>query len=307
MLQQFVLTADYAGGGGNMSIAPAINGVSGSPSQNVVTTANATAAITFANTASTATGLSLAFHPDAFTFATADLVMPGGVDMASRVVKDGITMRAVRQYSISDDTMPIRIDVLMGSRRACVRSWQFASWPIEEGEPCHTAEARSSSTPRPSRRSQNGITATPGGTRAAAIPLTAAFNRIAVCATAADSVALPPAVGGQEVTSSTAVLRPPRCLPHLARPTPSTAWRRQRASRSLLPAKRSSSRPARGSGSRSCPRSYRLALLPEAPPPTVRGVTRVWPGTRSGSLLAPILHRGQHDHRERHHLPVAAQ
>jgi hypothetical protein len=116
VLQQFVLTAAYAGGGGNMSIAPAINAVIGSPQQNVVVpSANATAAITFQGTASTATGLSLAFHPDAFTFATADLVMPGGVDMASRVVKDGISMRAVRQYSISDDTMPIRIDVLWGA------------------------------------------------------------------------------------------------------------------------------------------------------------------------------------------------
>ena len=45
-----------------------------------------------------------------------------------------------------------------------------------------------------------GITATAGGTRAAALPLRAAMNRIATCATAADSVALPPAVGGQEVT-----------------------------------------------------------------------------------------------------------
>jgi hypothetical protein len=116
VLQQFVLTANYAGGGGNMSIAPAINAVIGSPQQNVVVpSANATAALTFLGTASTATGLSLAFHPDAFTFATADLVMPGGVDMASRVVKDGISMRAVRQYSISDDTMPIRIDVLWGA------------------------------------------------------------------------------------------------------------------------------------------------------------------------------------------------
>jgi len=114
VLQQFVLTAAYTGGAGTMSIAPAINGVTGSPSQNVVTVANASAGLTFAGTASTATGLSLAFHPDAFTFATADLVMPGGVDMASRVVKDGISMRAVRQYAISDDTFPIRIDVLWG-------------------------------------------------------------------------------------------------------------------------------------------------------------------------------------------------
>jgi hypothetical protein len=113
VLQQFVLTAGYAGGSGNMSIAPAI--ITSGPQQNVSNSPGAGVALTFANTASVATGLSLAYHPDAFTFATADLVMPGGVDMASRVVKDGISMRAVRQYSISDDTFPIRIDVLWGA------------------------------------------------------------------------------------------------------------------------------------------------------------------------------------------------
>jgi hypothetical protein len=114
ILQQFVLTANYAGGAGNMAIAPAI--VTSGPQQNVSASPNGTTStLTFMNTASTPAGLSLAFHPDAFTFATADLVMPGGVDMASRVVKDGISMRAVRQYSISDDTMPIRIDVLWGA------------------------------------------------------------------------------------------------------------------------------------------------------------------------------------------------
>ena len=113
VLQQFVLTANYAGGAGNMSIAPAI--VTSGPRQNVSNSPNGTTStLTFANTASVATGLSIAYHPDAFTFATADLVMPGGVDMASRAVKDGISMRAVRQYSISDDTFPIRIDVLWG-------------------------------------------------------------------------------------------------------------------------------------------------------------------------------------------------
>ena len=113
VLQQFTLTSAYAGGAGNMSIAPAI--VTSGPRQNVSNSPALNAPITFANTASVATGLSLAYHPDAFTFATADLVMPGGVDMASRAVKDGISMRAVRQYSISDDTFPIRIDVLWGA------------------------------------------------------------------------------------------------------------------------------------------------------------------------------------------------
>jgi hypothetical protein len=45
----------------------------------------------------------------------------------------------------------------------------------------------------------DGLVATAGGTRAAALKLTAAINRIATCATAADSVALPPAVGGQTI------------------------------------------------------------------------------------------------------------
>jgi hypothetical protein len=113
VLQQFVLTAAYAGGAGNMAISPAI--VTSGPQQNVSNSPANNAPITFANTASVATGLSLAYHPDAFTMATADLVMPSGVDMAARVVKDGISMRAVRQYSISDDTLPIRIDVLWGA------------------------------------------------------------------------------------------------------------------------------------------------------------------------------------------------
>jgi hypothetical protein len=114
ILQQFVVAAAYAGGAGTITISPGINGVEGSPTRNVYIATAAAQAIVFAGTVSATSGLSLAYHPDAFTFATADLVMPGGVDMASRVQKDGISMRAVRQYSISDDTFPIRIDVLWG-------------------------------------------------------------------------------------------------------------------------------------------------------------------------------------------------
>jgi hypothetical protein len=49
------------------------------------------------------------------------------------------------------------------------------------------------------RTYSNNITATAGGGRAGATRLTSAMNRITVCATAGDSVALPPAVGGQEI------------------------------------------------------------------------------------------------------------
>ena len=56
----------------------------------------------------------LVYHKDAITFATADLLMPQGVDMASRQVHNGISLRVVRQYDINNDRMPCRIDVLYG-------------------------------------------------------------------------------------------------------------------------------------------------------------------------------------------------
>jgi hypothetical protein len=52
---------------------------------------SATAAITWAGTASTAHGISLAYQKGAFAFATADLIMPKGVDFAAREVFDGIS------------------------------------------------------------------------------------------------------------------------------------------------------------------------------------------------------------------------
>ena len=57
---------------------------------------------------------SMVFHKDAFAFATADLIMPSGVDFAAREVLDGISMRIVRDYDISTDKFPCRIDILFG-------------------------------------------------------------------------------------------------------------------------------------------------------------------------------------------------
>lgn len=113
VLQQFTLTAAYAGGAGTMAISPSV--VTSGAFQNVSASGADSAVITFADTASTARGQSLVYHPDFATFATADLVMPGGVDMASRASKDGITMRLVRQYDINSDVFPARLDVLWGA------------------------------------------------------------------------------------------------------------------------------------------------------------------------------------------------
>jgi hypothetical protein len=114
VLQQFVVTADYAGGAGTVSISPPIFGPTSLGLQNIVTLPASSAAITKVGGASAVYKPSLAFHKDAFTFATADLIMPNGVDFAAREVYDGISMRIVRQYAISTDTMPCRLDVLYG-------------------------------------------------------------------------------------------------------------------------------------------------------------------------------------------------
>ena len=113
VLQQFVVAANYGGGAGNMTISPAI--VTTGATQNVSAAAADNSAMTFIGTASTAMGQSLAYHKDFATFATADLIMPNGVDMASRQVQDGISMRLVRQYDINNDKFPCRLDVLYGS------------------------------------------------------------------------------------------------------------------------------------------------------------------------------------------------
>lgn len=73
------------------------------------------AAVTFYSaTASTSYGQNLAFHKDAFTFATANLVVPKGVDFARREVMDGLSLRIVRDYDINNDNFPCRIDILYG-------------------------------------------------------------------------------------------------------------------------------------------------------------------------------------------------
>ena len=70
--------------------------------------------VTFLGAANTGYPQNLIYHKDAITFATADLLLPQGVDMASRKVHKGISMRIVRQYDINNDRMPCRIDVLYG-------------------------------------------------------------------------------------------------------------------------------------------------------------------------------------------------
>jgi hypothetical protein len=115
-LQQFVVTAAQTGVSNalaNMAISPPIY-----TSTNALATVDSfpadNAAVTFVGTASTSYPQNMIYHKDAITFATADLVLPTGVDMAARAVHNGISLRIIRDYDINNDRMPCRIDVLYG-------------------------------------------------------------------------------------------------------------------------------------------------------------------------------------------------
>jgi hypothetical protein len=115
-LQQFVVTeaaTSSAGGAVTLKVAPALF----SPANALATVSTLTItgkAVTFLGAASTAYPQNLIYHKDAISFATADLLLPQGVDMASRQVHNGISLRVVRQYDINNDRLPCRIDVLYG-------------------------------------------------------------------------------------------------------------------------------------------------------------------------------------------------
>lgn len=75
---------------------------------------NNNAITVMSGSASTSYPQHLAFHKDAFTFATADYLLPGGVDFAARENYEGISMLITRQYDINNLNYPCRIDVLAG-------------------------------------------------------------------------------------------------------------------------------------------------------------------------------------------------
>ena len=113
VLQQFVVTADSGSSATTLAVSPSITATGGRQNVSAVPADNA-AISKVGGGASADWQETLAFSKNAFAFATADLILPNGVDFAAREVSDGISMRIVRDYAISSDTMPCRIDVLYG-------------------------------------------------------------------------------------------------------------------------------------------------------------------------------------------------
>ena len=117
LAQQFVVTADVSSdGSGNLTaaISPAIT--SSGAFQTVDALPADNAALTIIGAASTQTSQGLAHHKDAFTLAMADLPLPQGTDMAARVSDSqlGMSIRMIRDYDITTDKFPCRLDVLFG-------------------------------------------------------------------------------------------------------------------------------------------------------------------------------------------------
>lgn len=113
-LFQFVALADATAIAGvwAVNVAPMYSASQALATVTVLPVAGAV--VTFMGGANTAYAQNLVYHKDAITFATADLLLPQGVDMAARANHNGISMRIVRQYDINNDRMPCRIDVLYG-------------------------------------------------------------------------------------------------------------------------------------------------------------------------------------------------
>ena len=113
-LFQFVVLADATAVSTAITVTVAPIYTSANALATVDSFPTAAKAVIFVGAASSQYAQNLVYHKDAITFATADLLLPQGVDMAARAVHNGISLRIVRQYDINNDRMPCRIDVLYG-------------------------------------------------------------------------------------------------------------------------------------------------------------------------------------------------
>ena len=127
-LFQFVAVADVTlngSGAGTITVAPMYSANNALATVDVLPQSGK--AVVFVGAASSQYAQNLVYHKDAITFATADLLLPQGVDMAARAVHNGISLRIVRQYDINNDRLPCRIDVLYGYSvirpQMAVRMW----------------------------------------------------------------------------------------------------------------------------------------------------------------------------------------
>ena len=117
-LRNFVVTTAVTvatSGTTNVTVSPAV--ITAGQFQNVsIPTTSATAAVTPFNKTGTVSPQNIVMHKNAFCLATADLELPDGVHFAGRASDKelGLSLRVIRQYTINNDSIPTRVDVLYG-------------------------------------------------------------------------------------------------------------------------------------------------------------------------------------------------
>jgi len=117
-LRNFVVTSDVtisSGGSASVTVSPAI--ITAGQFQNVfVSATSSTAVVTPFNNTGTVSPQNIILHRNAETLACADLELPMGVVFAGRASDKelGLSIRVCRQYTINNDSIPCRLDVLYG-------------------------------------------------------------------------------------------------------------------------------------------------------------------------------------------------
>jgi hypothetical protein len=116
-LRNFVVNSPVtitSSGTATVNVSPAV--ITSGQFQNVSVTSSGSQTVTPFNNTGIVSPQNIIMHRNAFTLAVADLELPDGVHFAGRASDKeiGLSMRVVRQYTINNDSIPTRLDVLYG-------------------------------------------------------------------------------------------------------------------------------------------------------------------------------------------------
>ena len=116
-LRNFVVNSAVtiaSSGTATVNVSPAV--ITAGQFQNVSVVSTGSQTVTPFNNTGTVSAQNIIMHRNAFTLACADLELPDGVHFAGRASDKeiGLSMRVVRQYTINNDSIPTRLDVLYG-------------------------------------------------------------------------------------------------------------------------------------------------------------------------------------------------
>ena len=116
-LRNFVVQADVTvatSGTTSVVVSPAV--ITAGQFQNVSVTSPGASTVTPFNNTGVVSPQNIVMHRNAFCLAVADLELPEGVHFSGRASDKelGLSIRVVRQYTINNDSIPTRLDVLYG-------------------------------------------------------------------------------------------------------------------------------------------------------------------------------------------------